>query len=315
MASALECASHSPQLTDLHLGDPRCADRTAHHRRGRRADRPYRTVRARLARSGIDSRNFVLCPGNAYDRSPCGTGTSAKVACLAADGKLGAKARCGGRKASSAACSRRRYRARATTLHAGIWCRPSPATRTSWRKGRCVSTSAIRLHGACARHDGGAHPDVIWSARGLSARRARRNWPRAACRSRCSIGTASAAARRLRAWAIIVVMNDSPAEFALSAYSRELWLELAPQLRKRDAFVALRHAVGRRRRRRSGKPRARCTRARAAAQGIAAQLLDSAALRAGEPALASWHGGRPAIERRQHRVRADGRRMVAHAVA
>jgi hypothetical protein len=37
---------------------------------------------------GIDSRNFVLCPGNAYDRSPCGTGTSAKLACLAADGKL-----------------------------------------------------------------------------------------------------------------------------------------------------------------------------------------------------------------------------------
>jgi 4-hydroxyproline epimerase len=35
-----------------------------------------------------DSRNFVLCPGAAYDRSPCGTGTSAKVACLAADGKL-----------------------------------------------------------------------------------------------------------------------------------------------------------------------------------------------------------------------------------
>ncbi|MEM8733848.1 MAG: proline racemase family protein [Planctomycetota bacterium] len=35
-----------------------------------------------------DSRNFVLCPGGAYDRSPCGTGTSAKVACLAADGLL-----------------------------------------------------------------------------------------------------------------------------------------------------------------------------------------------------------------------------------
>lgn len=35
-----------------------------------------------------DARNFVLCPGLAYDRSPCGTGTSAKVACLAADGKL-----------------------------------------------------------------------------------------------------------------------------------------------------------------------------------------------------------------------------------
>ena len=37
---------------------------------------------------GADSRNFVLCPGNAYDRSPCGTGTSAKLACLAADGTL-----------------------------------------------------------------------------------------------------------------------------------------------------------------------------------------------------------------------------------
>jgi proline racemase len=35
-----------------------------------------------------DGRNFVLCPGLAYDRSPCGTGSSAKVACLAADGKL-----------------------------------------------------------------------------------------------------------------------------------------------------------------------------------------------------------------------------------
>jgi len=35
-----------------------------------------------------NSRNFVLCPGKAYDRSPCGTGTSAKLACLAADGRL-----------------------------------------------------------------------------------------------------------------------------------------------------------------------------------------------------------------------------------
>jgi len=37
---------------------------------------------------GADSRNFVLCPGGAYDRSPCGTGTSAKLACLAAEGAL-----------------------------------------------------------------------------------------------------------------------------------------------------------------------------------------------------------------------------------
>jgi 4-hydroxyproline epimerase len=38
--------------------------------------------------SGVNSKNFVLCPGKEYDRSPCGTGTSAKLACLYADGKL-----------------------------------------------------------------------------------------------------------------------------------------------------------------------------------------------------------------------------------
>ena len=35
-----------------------------------------------------DSRNFVLCPGGMYDRSPCGTGTSAKLASLYARGRL-----------------------------------------------------------------------------------------------------------------------------------------------------------------------------------------------------------------------------------
>ena len=38
--------------------------------------------------AGANSKNFVLCPGNAYDRSPCGTGTSAKLACLHAKGSL-----------------------------------------------------------------------------------------------------------------------------------------------------------------------------------------------------------------------------------
>jgi 4-hydroxyproline epimerase len=38
--------------------------------------------------AGVDSKNFVLCPGKAYDRSPCGTGTSAKLACLYAGGKF-----------------------------------------------------------------------------------------------------------------------------------------------------------------------------------------------------------------------------------
>ncbi len=42
--------------------------------------------------AGASSRNFVLCPGRAYDRSPCGTGTSARLACLAADGHLAERA-------------------------------------------------------------------------------------------------------------------------------------------------------------------------------------------------------------------------------
>jgi proline racemase len=40
-------------------------------------------------RADADAKNFVLCPGGQFDRSPCGTGTSAKLACLAADGRLG----------------------------------------------------------------------------------------------------------------------------------------------------------------------------------------------------------------------------------
>ncbi|WP_170763573.1 proline racemase family protein [Ruegeria lacuscaerulensis] len=36
----------------------------------------------------VHSRNYVLCPDDNYDRSPCGTGSSARLACLAADGRL-----------------------------------------------------------------------------------------------------------------------------------------------------------------------------------------------------------------------------------
>ncbi|MFJ2981163.1 MULTISPECIES: 4-hydroxyproline epimerase [unclassified Pseudomonas] len=49
---------------------------------------PIDHVELFAADADADSRNFVMCPGKAYDRSPCGTGTSAKLACLAADGKL-----------------------------------------------------------------------------------------------------------------------------------------------------------------------------------------------------------------------------------
>ena len=45
-------------------------------------------INAPALQDGADARNFVMCPGMAYDRSPCGTGTSAKLACLAAEGRL-----------------------------------------------------------------------------------------------------------------------------------------------------------------------------------------------------------------------------------
>jgi glycine/D-amino acid oxidase-like deaminating enzyme len=88
----------------------------------------------------------------------------------------------------------------------------------------------------------------------------------------------------------VVVMNDSPAEFALSRYSRGLWLDLAPQLRERDAFV------------RCGTlwaaeddvelEAARTMRDAFANQGVRAAMLDAAALREAEPALAhSLQGG------------------------
>ena len=47
-------------------------------------------VYAPLEGGAKGARNFVLCPGDAYDRSPCGTGTSAKLACLSARGELAA---------------------------------------------------------------------------------------------------------------------------------------------------------------------------------------------------------------------------------
>lgn len=45
-------------------------------------------VSAPPTRSDADCRNYVLCPGGEYDRSPCGTGTSAKMVALHARGEL-----------------------------------------------------------------------------------------------------------------------------------------------------------------------------------------------------------------------------------
>ena len=82
----------------------------------------------------------------------------------------------------------------------------------------------------------------------------------------------------------LVVMNDSPAEFALTRYARALWLALAPELRARDAFArcgTLWVAAD------DEEWRAALAMHEAfAAQGVAGELLDAAALRACEPALA-----------------------------
>ena len=58
------------------------------HGRKRRPEIDHIELFGPPTRAEADGKNFVLCPGGAYDRSPCGTGTSAKLACLAADGKI-----------------------------------------------------------------------------------------------------------------------------------------------------------------------------------------------------------------------------------
>lgn len=70
------------------LTDYALAIRAALERAPVGADIDHIEITGAADRDDIDARNFVLCPGGAYDRSPCGTGTSAKLACLAADGKL-----------------------------------------------------------------------------------------------------------------------------------------------------------------------------------------------------------------------------------
>ena len=84
MTSMLHNVERLTDLTWTIRAEPRAR---RHHRQRWRSDRSRRAVRPAEA-GDADSRNFVLCPGKAYDRSPCGTGTSAKLACLYADGKL-----------------------------------------------------------------------------------------------------------------------------------------------------------------------------------------------------------------------------------
>lgn len=74
--------SRAPQLTDFTLRVRRAVNQSGY------PDVDHVELSGPPKLRGAHSRNFVLCPGDAYDRSPCGTGTCARVACLAADGKL-----------------------------------------------------------------------------------------------------------------------------------------------------------------------------------------------------------------------------------
>jgi len=88
----------------------------------------------------------------------------------------------------------------------------------------------------------------------------------------------------------LVVMNDSPAEFALARYSRELWLELAPQLRASDAFARCGTLWVAEDDDELAAARDMCGAFRS--DGVRARMLDAAALRESEPALShAMQGG------------------------
>ena len=176
--------------------------------------------------AGADSKNFVLCPGKAYDRSPCGTGTSAKLACLYADGKL----------------------------------RPGQV----WRQESIVGQRLRGIDLGCGRPDlsgdhrlglrqRGGRPDprrtrpiLLRNPTGMRATYdvaiAGGGIVGAACAAECAaaglkvvvvepgpIGGGATAA----GMGHIVVMDDSPAQIALTRYSRTLWMELAQRASRR----------------------------------------------------------------------------------
>ena len=146
--------------------------------------------------AGADSRNFVLCPGKAYDRSPCGTGTSAKLACLAADGKL-AEGEDWVQESviGSSFSARYRWLDRA----AGTVAPTISGRATSRPRARCCSIPRIRSAGASGertaaadheRADRDAHPQQDSRGRVLAGLRrcCRTRSPRssASARSRCA---------------------------------------------------------------------------------------------------------------------------------
>ena len=172
-----------------------------------------------------DGKNFVLCPGRAYDRSPCGTGTSAKLACLAADGKL---------------------------LPGQVWRQESIVGSYFRGVGRnprgphLSADSRLGLHHrrghARARSARPVRPwnsldpfmtpisDVVIVGAGIvgaaCARALAREGIRVTIVDAAMIGGGATAA----GMGHVVVMDDSPAQLALTRYSQQLWRDLVADL-------------------------------------------------------------------------------------
>lgn len=222
-----------------------------------------------------DSRNFVLCPGKAYDRSPCGTGTSAKLACLAADGKLlpGQPWRQASVIGSQFEGGLRVARRPARRAHRADHPRPRPRQRGSHPA--AGGRRSVRL----------GHPpvnaEVIVVGAGIVG---------SACAhelARRGLDVLVLDSRRGGATAVgmghLVAMDDNPAELALSDYSIQAWRAWAADLPEDCAYRncgTLWLAA-------DASELAEAERKRQALQaaGVACRMLGAARLYALEPAL------------------------------
>ena len=236
---------------------------------------------------GVDSKNFVLCPGKAYDRSPCGTGTSAKLACLYADGKI-APGEVWRQESIVGTCLKGRIRSRE---RASYTC----DQRLGVHHIRELILCSIRvIRSAMAfRNDGVS--DVLIAGAGIVG--AACAWELA--KARIAGGGDRVRSFRLRArpaasMGHIVVMDDSEAQFALTRFSQQLWDEMRdefPATVEFDPCGTIWVAVDDEE---MAEVRRKC--AYYQDRGVRAEILDSGALRGAEPYLKTPMAGGLLVE-------------------
>ena len=274
-AAALELgnAALSPRSRSR-IKDALRAQRRDGPRRGR--DRPHRAVRAAAA-PGRGLRNFVLCPGLAYDRSPCGTGTSRQA-----------------RRARARGTLRRRRRWRQESITGSRfegWLEERDGVLVPRIRGRAYVTGRTTLYfdaqdpfrGDSGRFMSASSPSVIVVGAGIVGAACAEALAEAGCRVSVLEAALPGAGATGAAMGHLVVMDDSQAQFALTAYSRRLWTERAPSLPADVEDDRVRDALGRR-----GRRGARPLPQKAAyyeARGERVELLDAAGLREAEPQL------------------------------